>query len=87
MGWRSFYRDFHIMWWILVPVGIILLIGNKKWVNSLLILFGIVYFIELHHIIKGVTAGYYYPGMITALFYPIVGFFYWKELLKNWRSK
>lgn len=82
-----FYWTFHIMWWILVPVGIILLIGSKKWMYSLLALFGIVYFTELHHVIKAIIAGHYYAGMITASLYPILGIFYWKELLNNWRKK
>lgn len=81
-----FYWTFHGMWWLLVPIGIILLRGSRKLVFSLLTLFGILYFIELHHPIKAILAGHYYPGMITGLMYPILGFFYWKELLKNWKT-
>lgn len=79
-----FYWSFHIMWWVLVPIGIILLTGNRKLILSLLSLFGILYFIELHHPIKAILAGHYYPGAISGLFYPVLGFFYWKELFKNW---
>ncbi len=81
---QVFYWTFHAMWWILVPVGVILLIGNRRWIHALLVLFGIIYVIELHHVIKGVLSGGYYPGMITGMIYPILGFFYWKEL---WNSR
>ena len=83
---QVFYWAFHIMWWILVPVGIILLMGGKKLIYILLMLFGVIYVTELHHVIKSISAGHYYPGMITGLMYPILGFFYWKELIKNWRK-
>jgi|SRR3989344_2211887 len=81
-----FYWSFHIMWWILVPVGVILLIGSKRLVYLLLTLFGLLYITELHHVIKGVFAWHYYPGMITGIIYPFLGVFYWKELLISWRK-
>jgi len=80
-----FYWSFHIMWWLMLVVAWILIVG-KKLIFVPLTLFGIVFFFEIHHLIKGLLSGGYYSGMITAFFYPILGFFYWKELLKNWRK-
>lgn len=83
-----FYWTFHIMWWILVLVGVGLLSGNRKIVLGILTVFGVLYFTELHHVIKAlITRQFqYYPGMLTGLAYPILGIFYWKELIVNWRK-
>ncbi len=81
-----FYWTFHLMWWILVPIAIILIVGNRRWIYSLLALFGLVYFTELHHTLKGILAGSYFPGMITGIIYPILGVFYWRQLIKDWRE-
>lgn len=79
---QTFYWTFLIMWWLMLAVGFLLVIGGK-WTLRVLTLFGIVYFFELHHVIKGIFTWQYYPGMITGAIYPVLGFFYWKELLKN----
>lgn len=81
-----FYWSFHIMWWLMLVVAYLLLMGGR-WLLIPLTLFGIVYIFEIHHLIKAFSAGGYYPGMISAFFYPIIGVFYWKELINNWRSK
>lgn len=79
-----FYWAFHIMWWLMLIVVYLLIMGGK-WALIPLTLFGIVYVFEIHHMFKGFQTGGYYPGMLTALFYPVLGIFYWKELIKNWR--
>ena len=43
---------------------------------------GIIFIYELHHLYKAVLTGGYYPGLITALLFPVIGYFYWRELLK-----
>lgn len=55
--------------WIMIPLG----------------LYGTVFFSEFHHFIKGLKQKKYYPGMITSFFFPILGVFYWLELLKLWK--
>ena len=79
-----FYWLFHIAFWVSLPT-LFFLLHKKRLGLPLISVFGIIYFVELHHVIKGVFAGHYYPGMITALFYPVVGFFFWQELIRNWR--
>lgn len=83
---QVFYWSFHILWWLLVPIAFLLIFGGKKWTLILLTLFGVVYFFEMHHILKGLPQRSYYPGMVTAFLYPILGFFYWKQLIKDWRN-
>lgn len=79
-----FYWTFHIMWWALLLIVYALILG-KRWSLYIMALFALVFPFELHHVIKSIIAGKYYPGMITGILYPLLGFFYWKEVLKNWR--
>lgn len=80
-----FYWSSHMMFWLLLIISF-LLIQGKKWVLRLMALFGLIFFVEIHHLIKAFLIGSYYPGMITAVFYPILGFFYWRQLLKEWKQ-
>lgn len=74
----------HIMWFVLLAVSFLLIIGGK-WTLRILSLFSLVLLVELHHVAKAILyQKLYYPGMITALVFPILGFFYWGELIKNW---
>ncbi|MBI1866523.1 MAG: HXXEE domain-containing protein [Candidatus Staskawiczbacteria bacterium] len=76
---------FQIMIWLLLIISF-LLITNEKWQLGLMIIPGLIYIFELHHIWKALVSWNYYPGMITAIAFPIVGFLFWKELLKNWKN-
>lgn len=82
---QSFYWVSHAVWWIGLAIlsFVVLIKGKLLWLLSL---FGIVFFIELHHIGKAIFTGNYYPGMLTAILYPLLGIFYWKELIRNWRK-
>jgi hypothetical protein len=80
-----FYWTFHIMWWFMLLAVFLVLLG-RKWVLIPMSLFGIVFFFEIHHLFKAILTGEYYPGMVSAFFYPILGIFYWKELISSWRK-
>lgn len=77
---QAMFATFQVMFWLLLIVSFLLLMG-KKWQFRLLALLGVVYIFELHHIVKAVAALSYYPGFITALGFPVLAYFYWKELL------
>lgn len=47
-----------------------------------LLLVGSVYILQLEHIIGALKINDYYPGLITGIALSIIGFFFWKELLK-----
>lgn len=81
-----FYWISHLIFWISLPT-LFLIFRNKKPGLLLISIFGLIYFVELHHVIKGFIARSYYPGMITALFYPVVGLIFWKQLIKDWQAK
>lgn len=72
---------FQIMFLLLLIISLLLLMGNK-WQFYTLSLIGIVYVYELHHIIKAISVGGYYPGLYTSLAFPVLAVLFWKEWLK-----
>lgn len=76
---------FQIMLWLLLVISYVLLQG-PRWQLRLMYIPGLVLIYEFHHFYNAIEVGGYYPGLITALLFPIVGFFFWKELLKTFRS-
>lgn len=77
---------FQIMMWLALMVFAFLIV-SEQWRLRLLFLPGIIFIVELHHIWNALGAGSYYPGVITAIPLTIIGFFFWKELLKQFRIK
>ncbi|RJQ34112.1 HXXEE domain-containing protein [Candidatus Parcubacteria bacterium] len=75
---------FQIMIWLMLIVAYLLLLG-PKWQLRLMFIPGIIFVYELHHLYKAVEVGGYYPGLITAIPLYIVGFLFWKELVKNYK--
>lgn len=73
---------FQIMLWLALIV-FALLISGEKWRLRLMFLPGIIFVVELHHIWKTMSSLDYYPGVITAIPLAIIGFLFWKELLKS----
>jgi len=63
-----------------------ILIKNNKWMFGLSTTVGLLLIFELIHIYDAVRVGGYYPGLYTALIFPIIGFFFWKELLNNYKK-
>src|SRR3990167_941357 len=76
---------FQVMIWLTFIV-FAFLIASEKWRLRLMILPGIIYIFEFHHIWKTLESWSYYPGVITAIVFPFIAFFFWKELLKNWKN-
>lgn len=83
---ETFYWITHIfLWWLLLPVAY-MLFQKSRLALYLMTAFSLVFIFEFHHIFKALLSMSYYPGMITALVYPLVGIFFWKELVTNWRK-
>ncbi len=82
---QATYWISHLLFWVFLLISYLLVIGGR-WKYFVLALFGTIFFIELHHPIDAFLTGGYYPGMITALIYPFIGFFYWKQLITDWKS-
>ena len=77
---------FQIIIWLVLIIGYMLLLG-PKWQLRMMFVLGIVFIYELHHLYKAIAVGGYYPGLITALPIYIAGFFFWKELIRNYNLK
>ncbi len=73
---------FQIMLWLMLIVSYLLVSGDK-WQRRLMFIPGLIMIYELHHLYKAVEVGGYYPGLVTALLFPIIGYFYWKELVQG----
>lgn len=76
---------FQIMLWLILIVSYLLILGPKSQLR-LIIIPGIILVYELYHIYKAVAVGGYYPGLITALGFPIIAFLFWQQLLKEFKS-
>jgi len=76
------FVTFQVMLWLLLVISFLLLLG-EKWRLNVLALAGLVYVYELHHIYKAVMVGEYYPGLYTALLFPVIAIFFWKEWFKT----
>ena len=81
---QASFLIFQIMLWMLLFISFLLIL-NEKWRLRLMVIPGIVYLLELHHVWKALAIGGYYPGVITAIAFPIIAFVFWKELLKNYK--
>ncbi len=77
---------FQIMLWLAFIV-FAFLIASEKWRLRLMILPGLIYVFELHHIWKTLDSWNYYPGAITAIAFTFIAFFFWRELFKEFRTK
>ena len=76
---------FQIMIWILLIVSYLVLTGGK-WLLSLMTFLGLIFILEMEHLLKVLVSWDYYPGALTALLFPVIGFFFWKELIINWKQ-
>jgi len=79
------YYASHITFILMIGLAALLALGGK-WTLRVLTLYGFFFFIELHHLIDAIQILNYYPGVITNIAFEIIGVFYWKELLRNWRK-
>ena len=77
---------FQIMLWLILIIGYLLLLG-PKWQFRLMFIPAIVFVYELHHLYKALEVGGYYPGIATAITLYVAGYFFWKELFINLKSK
>lgn len=78
---QSLFILFQIMLWVVLIVSY-LIIQSEKWRLWLMAIPGIIFIYELHHFYKAFDVGGYYPGLMTALLFPVIGYFYWKEWVK-----
>jgi hypothetical protein len=81
MPLQATFLIFQIMLWLLLIVSYFLIRG-ERWRLWLMAIPGIIFIYELHHFYKALDVGGYYPGLVTALLFPVIGYLYWKEWTK-----
>lgn len=71
----------------LLFLGVIaFLIKGGRWPLRMFTILGLLFLMELNHLVRFLFTFQYYPGMITAFMLIIVGLFFWKELIRNYQS-
>lgn len=81
---QSGFLLFQLAWWMVLIISVVLIKKRISILAQLLVLaLGGVYIYELEHIINAVKMGSYYAGLLTSIPLLIMGFLYWKELLKG----
>ena len=83
---QALFIFFQIMLWFVLIISYLLLKG-EKWRLWMMFIPGIAFIYEFYHFYKAFDVGGYYPGLVTAFVFPIIGYFYWKELLKNYKQE
>ena len=81
---QTAFLAFQVTWWLLLVVAF-LLISGRKGTKIVLVIYGIVMIYELTHILHTLVTGKYIAGFYTSLLFPFLNYFYWKELLKNFK--
>jgi hypothetical protein len=78
----NIYLSAQILVMLLISVVTVLAFKNK-FNKPLEIILGLVFFLELLHPYNSLRIWGYYSGLYTGLALLIIGYFYWKELLKT----
>ena len=84
---QAIYIVYIIMQVILFVIIAISFSNSEKLKLGLLTLIGFLFIYQCHHIVEGILHLKYNPGFFTAFLFLIVGFFFWKELLKKFTAK
>lgn len=79
VGWNAAF--------ILSLIAIFLVLKGGKSTLFVMWALGFIFIFELNHAIKALASFSYYSGAITSIPLLIIGFFFWKELIKQWRKQ
>jgi hypothetical protein len=79
---QAMFATFQVMFWILLIIAFLLLLDERTRFYTLGLL-GVIYIFELHHPVKALLVGGYYPGLVTSLAFPFLAYFFWREWQRN----
>lgn len=80
---QATFLTFQVMWWFTLLVSYVLLRRDRGTLVFMTFL-GLIYIYEATHILSAIVTQSYTPGLFSAPFLPLIGFFYWKERVKHW---
>ncbi len=82
----SFYLGLQALGLLLISVVLVLTIKNRF--NLFLgLLLGLVFLLELSHLYSSIKIWNYYSGLYTGIALIVIGYFYWRELIKQLQRK
>jgi len=76
---------FEVLVWILLIISFVLVVRDF-WAFGFATALGLLFILELSHVVEVIISGGYYPGSITAVLLYAAGFLFWKELLGNYKK-
>jgi len=76
---------YQLVLWALLGLSYVLVIRGKG-TRILSSIIGVIMLLELQHLYEVAVTGKYYPGAYTAILFPIIGFLFWKELIKEYKK-
>ncbi len=82
--YQTSFIQLSVMIWLILIISFLLIYSNK-WHLRFMLLLGIIYVLELHHIVKAIVILDYYPGVVTSSMFLIIGIYYWKEIISIYR--
>ncbi len=82
---QAMFVTFQVMLWLALIAFLFSLYGERMRFY-LLGFVGVIYIFELHHPVKALLAGGYYPGLITSLVFPVIAYFFWKEWVRSYKN-
>ncbi len=85
-SFQASFLIFQIMLWVLLILSY-LLVFKKSLLLPLLTIPALVFIWETHHLFMVLLSWSYYSGSITATLFPILGFFYRRELIRLYKTK
>ena len=80
---QTAFTAFQLFWWTLL-VAIAVGMSKGKLGFKMAVVIGLVYIFELQHLLHAFLDKAYFPGMVTALAFPLIAFLYWKVLIKKY---
>ena len=78
---QAIYIVYIIMQVLLFVAVALFMSGNKKAKKILLMVIGLLFIYQAHHIIETLISFQYNPGLVTSILFVILGYYYWKNIL------
>lgn len=84
---QALFLELQIMLWLTLLVIFLLLMHKRILLLVLLCLFGAIFIVEIHHLIHALVIKEYYPGLATSILLLVLGYVYWRELIKEFYAQ
>lgn len=84
---QAIFLELQVLLWVLFTTLFLVLL-NKRILNlAVCTLFGLIFIVEIHHLLHALLIRNYYPGLITSIPLLVLGYVYWRELIKEFYAQ